>query len=101
MTKHIYEITLPAFLGMQSFVPQVDDVRKAMTVNVADGYVELPLAQRVYVVSGNRIQHAVYVFRLVATEEEFQAVYEVLDFKFPDKAPRSIECRPYWTPGVG
>jgi len=49
-------------------------------------------------VGGNKIQHAVYVFRLVATEEEFRAVYEVLNFKFPDKAPRSIECRPYWTP---
>lgn len=30
MTQHVYEITLPASIGMQSFAKANDDVRSAM-----------------------------------------------------------------------
>lgn len=94
MTQHIYEITLPAFLGMQSYARELDAVRMAMQPY---SYTELPMAQRVFNSSGNKIQHAVYIFRLCITEEEFAAVSQAIAANFTGRL-YSIECRDFWTP---
>lgn len=90
MSPSNYEITVPGFIGMQTFVQENDSLR-ALMARLPGGYVELPMAQRVFLsATGQRIQHAVFIYRITADQKQSLEINAMLRNLFYGKAPYSV-----------
>lgn len=90
MTR-IYDITVPAQIGMQSYAKEVDALRVTMAKASGSGYVEFPISKRVYLSpTGQRVDHAVYVFRVEVDDKNWRDIVEELRERFYGRAPYTI-----------
>lgn len=99
---NIYDITVPAQIGMKSFVGECERLRTTLASVGIGGYVEFPPCKRVFLTpTGQRVEHAVYVFRVELSEARWPEVIDTLQKEFYGKAPYSIAAFTATTAHIG
>lgn len=75
----LYELIVPAQIGMQSFVPAIKKLHDVMAKHGYRGFLEFPVMQRNWdTPHGQRVQAAVYLFRVTADAAAWAAINAVL-----------------------